>query len=71
MGPVSCRKSTSKLEDEGGEAAQLEEGLSEKSVPAIDVSRDPAMEQKILLKMEALRERLKQWTRRLDELVCY
>ncbi|XP_028251518.1 leucine-rich repeat-containing protein 9 [Parambassis ranga] len=71
MGPVSCRKSTSKLEDEGGEAAQLEDGFSEKSDSAIDISCDPAMEHKILLKIEALRERLKQWTRRLDEIEAW
>uniref|UniRef100_A0A4W6FKF0 Leucine rich repeat containing 9 n=1 Tax=Lates calcarifer TaxID=8187 RepID=A0A4W6FKF0_LATCA len=37
-----------------------------------DISRDPAMEAKILTKMEALRERLTLWMRRLDEIeACY
>uniref|UniRef100_A0A3B4XI37 Leucine rich repeat containing 9 n=1 Tax=Seriola lalandi dorsalis TaxID=1841481 RepID=A0A3B4XI37_SERLL len=40
--------------------------------PFTDISRNPAMESKILIKMEALRERLTIWTRRLDEIeACY
>lgn len=48
----------------------LVEGLTDRSDPTPDISCDPTMEQKILRKIEVLKERLMLWTRRLDELVC-
>uniref|UniRef100_A0A8C2ZFG9 Leucine rich repeat containing 9 n=1 Tax=Cyclopterus lumpus TaxID=8103 RepID=A0A8C2ZFG9_CYCLU len=42
-----------------------------RSDPATDFSRDPAMEHKILSKIEALRERLVLRTRRLDEIEAW
>uniref|UniRef100_A0A3Q0T553 Leucine rich repeat containing 9 n=1 Tax=Amphilophus citrinellus TaxID=61819 RepID=A0A3Q0T553_AMPCI len=44
-----------------------------KNESASDISGDPSMEHKILAKIEALRERLKLWTRRLDEkcVICF
>ena len=65
MTPVGRKKSGCKLENEPGQSAHPEDGLTERS----DISRDPAMERKILLKTEALRERLKLWASRMDELV--
>lgn len=47
----------------------LAEGSADRSDSTTDISRDPAMEHKILTKTEALRERLVLWTRRLDESV--
>ena len=37
--------------------------------PTTDIGCDPALEHKILTKIEALKERLVLWTRRLDESV--
>uniref|UniRef100_A0A8C9XFC8 Leucine rich repeat containing 9 n=1 Tax=Sander lucioperca TaxID=283035 RepID=A0A8C9XFC8_SANLU len=44
---------------------------ADRSDPTTDISRDPAMEHKILSKIEALRERLVQWTRRLNEIEAW
>lgn len=63
---ASCKKSACTLEDE---STHLVEGSADRSDPTTDISRDPAMEHKILSKIEALRERLVQWTRRLNESV--
>ncbi|XP_072222222.1 leucine-rich repeat-containing protein 9 [Leuresthes tenuis] len=68
MMPVGCKKSGCKLENEPGpESAHPEDGLTERS----DISRDPAMERKILLKTEALRERLKSWASRMDDIEAW
>ncbi|GLD62379.1 leucine-rich repeat-containing protein 9-like protein, partial [Lates japonicus] len=69
---AGCKMSTCTLEDEPGGRTQLVEGSSDRCDPTTDISCDPAMEAKILTKMEALRERLTLWTRRLDEIeACY
>ncbi|XP_056250018.1 leucine-rich repeat-containing protein 9 isoform X2 [Seriola aureovittata] len=69
---AGCKKSTCTLEDEPGGQTHLVEGSSDRCDPTTDISRNPAMESKILIKMEALRERLTIWTRRLDEIeACY
>ncbi|XP_029349892.1 leucine-rich repeat-containing protein 9 [Echeneis naucrates] len=65
---AGCQKSTCMLEDEAGGSTHLVEGSSYKCDPATDISRDPVMESRILIKMEALRERLAVWSRRLDEI---
>uniref|UniRef100_A0A3B5A897 Leucine-rich repeat-containing protein 9-like n=1 Tax=Stegastes partitus TaxID=144197 RepID=A0A3B5A897_9TELE len=44
---------------------------TERSDSSANISRDPATEHKILLKTEALRERLKLWTRRMKESVSW
>ncbi len=49
----------------------LTEGAADRSNTTIDVSQDPVIEHKILNKIEALKERLVQWTRRLDESVYF
>lgn len=64
--PAGSKKSACTLEDG---STHLVESSADRSDPTIDVSRDPAMEHKILSKIEALRERLVLWTRRLDEYV--
>ncbi len=64
--PAGCKKSACTLEDG---SAHLVEAVADRSDPAADVSCDPVMERKILSKIEALKERLVQWTRRLDESV--
>ncbi|XP_028422571.1 leucine-rich repeat-containing protein 9 isoform X3 [Perca flavescens] len=66
--PASCKKSACTLEDE---STHLVEGSVDRSDPTTDISRDPAMEHKILSKIEALRERLLQWTRRLNEIEAW
>lgn len=53
---------------EGG-STHLVEGSVDRSDQTTDISHDPATEHKILSKIEALRERLALWTRRLDESV--
>uniref|UniRef100_A0A669EM59 Leucine rich repeat containing 9 n=1 Tax=Oreochromis niloticus TaxID=8128 RepID=A0A669EM59_ORENI len=42
--------------------------LTERNESISDISQDPVTEHKVHAKIEALRERLKQWTRRLDEI---
>lgn len=68
--PAGCKKSASTVEGEPAGLTHMVEGSANRSDPTSDVSCDPALESKILLKMEALRERLILWTRRLNELVC-
>ncbi|XP_044023700.1 leucine-rich repeat-containing protein 9 isoform X2 [Siniperca chuatsi] len=63
--PASCKKSASTLEDG---RTHLVEDSAVRSDPTADISHDPAMEHKILNKIEALRERIGLWTRRLDEI---
>lgn len=67
---LSCKKPGCVSENAPGGQPHLDEGLAERNESASDISQDPAMEHKILAKTEALRERLKLWTRRLDEWVC-
>lgn len=58
------------LTAESGGKCVPEDGLPEKSDSTTD-SRDPAVEQKIVLKIESLRERLTVWARRMEELVYF
>ncbi|KAG7511180.1 leucine-rich repeat-containing 9 isoform X1 [Solea senegalensis] len=61
------KKSSCRMVDEPGGTRHTVKAASD-----TDVGCDPAMEPKILLKMEALRERLTVWTRRLHEIeACY
>ncbi|XP_008282448.1 leucine-rich repeat-containing protein 9 [Stegastes partitus] len=71
MVPLSCKKSACKSGDEPGGPNQSEEGSTERSDSSANISRDPATEHKILLKTEALRERLKLWTRRMKEIEAW
>ncbi|XP_030574901.1 leucine-rich repeat-containing protein 9 isoform X2 [Archocentrus centrarchus] len=68
MVPVSCKKPVCMSENAPGGPPQLDKGLTERNESASDISGDPSMEHKILAKIEVLRERLKLWTRRLDEI---
>ncbi|KAK5857406.1 hypothetical protein PBY51_010654 [Eleginops maclovinus] len=61
--PASCKKSACTMEDG---STHLVEGSIDRSDITADIS--PAMEHKILSKIEALRERLQLWTRRLKEI---
>ncbi|XP_070836208.1 leucine-rich repeat-containing protein 9 isoform X2 [Chaetodon trifascialis] len=63
--PASSKKSTCTPDD--GSTHPVE-GSTDRNDPTTDISRDPAIELKILSKIEALRERLVLWTRRLDEI---
>ncbi|XP_035529277.1 leucine-rich repeat-containing protein 9 [Morone saxatilis] len=67
-GPATCKKSACTLEDG---STHLVDGSADRSDPTTDISRDPAMEHKILSKIEALRERLLLWTRRLNEIEAW
>nr|XP_046268045.1 leucine-rich repeat-containing protein 9 isoform X2 [Scatophagus argus] len=58
--PAGCKKS-----------ACTTESSTDRSDPTADISRDHDMERKILSKIEALRERLVLWTRRLDEIEAW
>ncbi|KAK2826054.1 hypothetical protein Q5P01_020268 [Channa striata] len=62
--PAGCKM----LECEPGALNQLVEESANRSDPTADCSQDPALESKIRFKMEALRERLMFWTRRLNEI---
>ncbi|XP_074516923.1 leucine-rich repeat-containing protein 9 isoform X1 [Sebastes fasciatus] len=66
--PAGCKKSACTLEDE---STHLVEGSTDRGYPTTDISRDPAMDHKIHSKIEALRERLVLWTRRLDEIEAW
>ncbi|XP_051237082.1 leucine-rich repeat-containing protein 9 isoform X1 [Dicentrarchus labrax] len=66
--PATCKKSACTLEDG---LTHLVEGSADRSDPTTDISRDPAMEHKIHSKIEALRERLLLWTRRLNEIEAW
>ncbi|KAA8582195.1 hypothetical protein FQN60_008935 [Etheostoma spectabile] len=66
--PASCKKSSCTLEDG---STHLVEGSAYRSDPTTDISPDLAMQHKILSKIEALRERLVQWTRRLNEIEAW
>lgn len=64
--PAGCKKSACTSEDGSTQAV---EGPADRSEQTADIGRDPALEQKILSKIEALKERLALWTRRLEESV--
>ncbi|KAK9533678.1 hypothetical protein VZT92_008781 [Zoarces viviparus] len=66
--PASCEKSACTLED--GSAHSVE-GSIDRSDQTTDISRDPAAEYKILSKIDALRERLVPWMRRLNEIEAW
>ncbi|XP_038584816.1 leucine-rich repeat-containing protein 9 isoform X3 [Micropterus salmoides] len=66
--PASCKKSSCTLDDG---STHLVEGSAVRRDPTADISRDLAMERKILSKIEALRERLGLWMRRLDEIEAW
>ncbi|XP_040916935.1 leucine-rich repeat-containing protein 9 [Toxotes jaculatrix] len=69
---AGCKKSACTLEDEPGGPTHLVEASPDRCDSASDISCDPAIEPKILTKMEALRERITLWMRRLDEIeACY
>ncbi|XP_037551277.1 leucine-rich repeat-containing protein 9 [Nematolebias whitei] len=57
-------------EAESGGTSYLEDGLTEKSDSATS-SHDPAVEHKVLLKIESLRERLNVWARRMDDIEAW
>ncbi|KAM8915276.1 leucine-rich repeat-containing protein 9 isoform 2-T2 [Spinachia spinachia] len=65
---ASCKKSACTLEDR---STHLLEGPVNRSDPTDDTVCDPALEHKILRKIDALRERLVLWTRRLDEVEAW
>ncbi|KAM9341102.1 leucine-rich repeat-containing protein 9 [Symphorus nematophorus] len=65
---AGCKKSASTMEDGSN---HLVEDSANRSDPAADISCDPAVEHKILNKIEALKERLVLWTRRLDEIEAW
>uniref|UniRef100_A0A7N8YRZ6 Leucine rich repeat containing 9 n=1 Tax=Mastacembelus armatus TaxID=205130 RepID=A0A7N8YRZ6_9TELE len=67
--PTGFKVSACMLGDEPGGSTHQVESSAERSNPATDITCDPAMESRILKKIEALRERLMVWTRRLHELV--
>ncbi|KAM9708384.1 leucine-rich repeat-containing protein 9 [Menidia menidia] len=71
MMPVRCKRPSCRLEDEPGQSPRPEDGVTEISDMPSDVSGDLALDQKILLKIEALKERLKIWTRRIDDIEAY
>ncbi|XP_068582596.1 leucine-rich repeat-containing protein 9 isoform X2 [Cebidichthys violaceus] len=66
--PAGCKKSAAASED--GSTRPVE-GSIDRSDQTADISRDPAVERKILGKIDALRERLVPWTRRLDEIEAW
>uniref|UniRef100_A0A669B307 Leucine rich repeat containing 9 n=1 Tax=Oreochromis niloticus TaxID=8128 RepID=A0A669B307_ORENI len=68
VGPVSCKKPACLSESVAEGPPHLDEGLTERNESISDISQDPVTEHKVHAKIEALRERLKQWTRRLDEI---
>ncbi|XP_022077491.2 leucine-rich repeat-containing protein 9 isoform X1 [Acanthochromis polyacanthus] len=68
---LGCKKSACRSGDEPGGPNHLEEGLPERSDSSHDIGHDPAMEHKILHKIEALKERLKLWTRRMEEIEAW
>ncbi|XP_077946052.1 leucine-rich repeat-containing protein 9 isoform X1 [Gasterosteus aculeatus] len=55
----------------GDGSMHLVEGSIDRSDPTNDTGCDPALEHKILNKIDALRERLVLWTRRLDEVEAW
>ncbi|XP_069571028.1 leucine-rich repeat-containing protein 9 isoform X2 [Brachyistius frenatus] len=71
MLPDSCKRPPCMLEEKPAAPPHPEEGSPKRSDSTTDVIQDPAMEQKILFKMEALRERLTLWTKRLDEVEAW
>ncbi|XP_041810349.1 leucine-rich repeat-containing protein 9 [Chelmon rostratus] len=66
--PAGSKKSACTLDDG---STHLVEGVADRSDPTAHVSHDPAIALKILNKIEALRERLALWTRRLDEIEAW
>lgn len=63
---AGCKKSACTL---GDELIHLVEGSADRNDLTADIFQDPDMERKILSKIEALKERLLLWTRRLNESV--
>ncbi|XP_060938945.1 leucine-rich repeat-containing protein 9 [Limanda limanda] len=68
---TSRKKSACKLDDVPGGPTHLVDGSSNRCDPTTDVSCDPTMEPKILIKMKALRERLTLWKKRLNEIEAF
>ncbi|XP_042074127.1 leucine-rich repeat-containing protein 9 isoform X2 [Haplochromis burtoni] len=68
VGPVVCKKPTCLSESVEEGPPHLDEGLTERNESISGISQDPATEHKVHAKIEALRKRLKLWTRRLDEI---
>ncbi|XP_034077932.1 leucine-rich repeat-containing protein 9 isoform X1 [Gymnodraco acuticeps] len=64
--PASCKKSACTMEDG---STHLVEGSIDRSDITTDIS--PAMQHKILSKIEAMRERLQLWARRLQEIEAW
>uniref|UniRef100_A0A672ZP59 Leucine rich repeat containing 9 n=1 Tax=Sphaeramia orbicularis TaxID=375764 RepID=A0A672ZP59_9TELE len=62
------RKKSACTKDDG--PPHLVEGLTDRDDQTTGLNLDPNMEQKILNKMDALRERLAVWTKRTDESPC-
>ncbi|XP_026155221.1 leucine-rich repeat-containing protein 9 isoform X2 [Mastacembelus armatus] len=69
--PTGFKVSACMLGDEPGGSTHQVESSAERSNPATDITCDPAMESRILKKIEALRERLMVWTRRLHEIEAW
>ncbi|XP_034531605.1 leucine-rich repeat-containing protein 9 isoform X2 [Notolabrus celidotus] len=66
--PTGRKESAGTLKDES--SLQVK-GLPDRSDSPTNISHDSAMECKILHKIEALRERLMLWTRRMDEIEAW
>ncbi|KAM3594085.1 uncharacterized protein V6R79_001921 [Siganus canaliculatus] len=66
--PGSHKKPACTLE---GESTHTGESLRESADPSSDDGHDPNLEHKILRKIEALRERLSLWKKRLDEIEAW
>uniref|UniRef100_UPI003AAD219B leucine-rich repeat-containing protein 9 n=1 Tax=Centroberyx gerrardi TaxID=166262 RepID=UPI003AAD219B len=65
---ASCRTSARTCEDG---ASPLMKGSADSGDISADISRDPSLEHKMLSKMEALRERLRVWSSRLEEIEAW
>ncbi|XP_026195346.1 leucine-rich repeat-containing protein 9 isoform X2 [Anabas testudineus] len=68
---AGCKKSACIVEGDPGGSSHVVDGSASRRDPTTDVSHDPAVESKILFKMEALRERLVFWTRRLNKIEAW
>ncbi|MEQ2182513.1 hypothetical protein GOODEAATRI_023130, partial [Goodea atripinnis] len=66
MLPYGPKSSICKMETDSGGLNDHKDAVTETTDLNTD-SSDPGLEHKILLKIEALRERLQRWTRRMDE----
>ncbi|KAM4540958.1 leucine-rich repeat-containing protein 9 [Fundulus diaphanus] len=68
--PCGPRSSSCKMETEPDGPSDHKDALTDRTDLNAD-GRDPAVEHKLLLKIEALRERLQRWTRRMDDVQAW